>query len=119
MLSLYHARNRRPLHSSHQFYARRSRNRLIGASVASVAAIGGLLLSPQAAHASLACDATRIVINDGPGGENATYANGHEHNTGNHYVRRVYPNRVWEWWADNNGGFDGDTADTLYGRIQC
>ena len=70
------------------------------------------------AHASLACTATRIVINDGPGGENSSFANGHEHVTGNHYVRRIVNGR-WEWWADNDGGFDGDTFDTLYGTKQC
>lgn len=39
--------------------------------------------------------------------------------TGNHYVRYIYSNGVWEWWADNNGGSNGDTVDTYYGSRQC
>lgn len=88
--------------------------------IAATAAILGpsVLLSPSA-HASLACDATTIQINEGRGGEPPTFRQGHTHFTGDHYVRSISSNRLWNWWADNDGGADGDTADTPYGIKQC
>ena len=71
------------------------------------------------AGASTACNGTSIVINGNPGAESPSWATGHGHSTGNHYVGGIDSNRVWYWWADNNGGSDGDTADTYFGARQC
>lgn len=82
-------------------------------------ALPAMLLAAPAAHASLACSGTRILINSNPGYEAPSYATGHTHTTGNHYVRVIYSDRTWEWWADGNGGFNGDEWDFYYGLIQC
>ncbi|MCP9946795.1 hypothetical protein LUX12_21545 [Streptomyces somaliensis] len=47
---------------------------------------------------------------------------GHSHNTGSHYVGRMTNtggNLVVDWYADNNGGNDGDTWDSFYGTRVC
>ena len=79
---------------------------------------GSTLLSPGAAHASKPCNYDTIVINDGGGAEKPSIVYGHKHRTGNHYIKS-HEDGVWEYWADNNGGFDGDTEDTFYGKVQC
>jgi len=71
------------------------------------------------ASASLSCSGSYITINSGSGAENPSTAWGHNHLTGNHYVRYVYSDGRYEYWADNNGGWDGDTRDTYYGTIDC
>ena len=63
-----------------------------------------------------------ITINSGRGAEPPSRVRGHRHFTGNHYIKGVIPiyrnNRLvskrFVWWADNDGGFDGDTKDTRY-----
>lgn len=82
------------------------------------AALAGVVVPATTAHASLACHGTSIVINSGRGAEGASYATGHRHATGNHYVDSIYGS-TWFWNADNNGGSDGDTWDTYYGAISC
>lgn len=85
---------------------------------ASALAATTLVVPATSASASLACQAYSITINSNPGAEPPSSAAGHRHSTGNHYVKGVV-NSVWYWWADNNGGSDGDTWDTAYGIIQC
>ncbi|MEV4251292.1 hypothetical protein AB0J63_48890 [Streptosporangium canum] len=77
-----------------------------------------------AAHADTRCDWTWIKINSGAGAEAPRVVRGHSHNTGNHYIfdfnwsdyKQQY---LWAWYADNNGGNDGDTKDTSYGTNWC
>ena len=81
------------------------------------------LLALQAARAprasaSMGCEAEQIRINSGPGAEPPSWAWGHSHRTGNHYVG-AFEDGVWYWWADNNGGVDGDTQDTYIGAQFC
>ncbi|MDR1189224.1 MAG: hypothetical protein LBK95_17540 [Bifidobacteriaceae bacterium] len=93
------------------------------AAIGTSAVLAGGVLTGTAnaspAEASLACSGKGITINSNPGAESPSKATGHSHVTGNHYVRVIYSNSVWEWWADNNGGSDGDTTDTFYGTKQC
>lgn len=87
----------------------------------------GLAASPNIpkASADMRCETENIIINDNPRNrprnERPQAAAGHRHRTGNHYVKRRFgPNRsFWEWWADNNGGWDGNTPDTKIGQIEC
>jgi len=95
------------------------KRKLASVSIASLIAVTGGVALPGAAHASTACDGYAITINGNPGAEPPSRATGHTHRTGNHYVRYIYSNGVWEWWADNNGGSNGDTVDTYYGSRQC
>ncbi|MBI4933834.1 MAG: hypothetical protein HY828_08150 [Actinobacteria bacterium] len=74
--------------------------------------------------ASTSCSVATIWINGNPGAEPGSWAKGHTHATGNHYVGYYYYSSglgrwVWVYYADNNGGEDGDTADTLYGSTTC
>ncbi|MFI6395452.1 hypothetical protein [Nonomuraea sp. NPDC050540] len=75
------------------------------------------------AQASEPCTWGWIIINDGPGAEPASQVRGHRHATGNHYIGSWYITNqgdyVWSWWADNNGGKDGDTEDTYQGWSAC
>ncbi|MFG1801330.1 hypothetical protein ACGFI4_14315 [Micromonospora carbonacea] len=96
----------------------KARKILTAAAVAILTTTGVVAVTDSAAHASLACSGTSIRINGGSGAEAPSYATGHSHSTGNHYVRAIIGNN-WEWWADNNGGSDGDTKDTYYGTISC
>lgn len=97
-----------------------SRNRIIPALLTMVMLLGLLIVVPATpAEASLACSGTSIQINTNPGAEAPSWATGHSHWTGNHYIYAIYMNGNWEWWADNNGGWDGDTWDTYYGLIAC
>ena len=89
---------------------------VIGGATAMLAT--AVVFSP-AAYASLACEAYTIQINENSGGEPPSFRQGHDHFSGSHYVRSIGSNRVWNWWADNNAGVDGDTADTPYGLKQC
>ncbi len=73
---------------------------------------------PSTAVASTACSSSVITINAGPGAEPPTTASGHRHNTGNHYVGAI-SGGFWYWYADNNGGMDGDTTDSFYGSRRC
>jgi len=75
---------------------------------------GGLVLVPQpeAASASLACQAHAIKID---GGVNTV---GHSHVTGSHYVYVISGN-VWTWYADNYEGLNGNSPNTYYGKIAC
>jgi hypothetical protein len=81
---------------------------------------GGLVLVPQpdVAHASLACTSTAIAINAGTGAEPKSSAKGHAHVTGSHYVGSI-SGGYWYWYADNNGGVNGDTWDSFYGSLKC
>ena len=80
---------------------------------------GGLALAPAApASASGGCSGSLIVINGNPGAEPPSWAYGHRHRTGNHYIRARSGPYVY-WWADNNGGSDGDTRDTYHTTTYC
>ncbi|MBB5078608.1 acyl-CoA-binding protein [Nonomuraea endophytica] len=51
-------------------------------------------------------------------------ARGHSHDTGNHYIREfgrdsITGKYLWDWWADNDGGSDGDTKDTYFASHWC
>lgn len=94
-------------------------HKIISVSGTSARLICAMLAPVQSVQADTCCSAGIITINSGGGAEPASYAYGHTHRTGNHYVRYIYSNGVWEWWADNNGGSDGDTRDTFYGFRQC
>lgn len=93
--------------------------KLLVAGTTTLTLIAALAFPSAPVYASLACEGTAITINSGAGAEPPRTATGHRHSTGNHYVRYILSNRVWIWWADNNGGSDGDTADTYYGEKQC
>jgi hypothetical protein len=96
--------------------------RTAGAFAALAMGLGGAVAIAQPASASGGCGGSLIWINWGTGAEPPRQAYGHEHVTGNHYIRRItnYPTfRLVQWWADNNGGSDGDTADTLYTETVC
>jgi hypothetical protein len=94
--------------------------RLGVAAVVATAASSLVLVGPASpASAGTACDANAIVINSGSGGELESNALGHYHGYDAHYVVSRSSDNVWEWWADNNGGWDGDTADTFFGYRQC
>ncbi|MER7701926.1 hypothetical protein ABTX81_03355 [Kitasatospora sp. NPDC097605] len=82
-------------------------------------AAGGVLIAAPGASASTACNATTITINKGSGAEDPSQAQGHSHSTGRHYVGAIDSNKIWYWYADNDGGSDGDTWDTFYGIKQC
>ncbi|MEV4246717.1 hypothetical protein AB0J63_25255 [Streptosporangium canum] len=92
---------------------------------AAVSLAGAMVVTggTTAAHADTRCSASWITINSGAGGENSTVRRGHSHKTGNHYVVNVWKNPqgkyVWYWYADNNGGKDGDTKDTFYNSNVC
>jgi hypothetical protein len=89
---------------------------LAGLLTATVATFG---LAP-AAVANTKCSAGSIRINGNPNAEAPSYASGHSHLTGNHYVSNINGTTgLWTWRADNNGGSDGDTWDTAYGSISC
>jgi hypothetical protein len=96
----------------------------LGAAAASLAGAMVVAGGATAAQADTRCSWSWIQINDSAGGDPMTWARGHSHNTGNHYVRdahwdAVSGQYVWNWWADNDGGSDGDTADTYYGSRWC
>lgn len=93
----------------------------------SLSILVGFIASPNIpkASASGGCDAHELItINSGRGAEPPSRVRGHRHFTGNHYVKvvwLVYRNnsnipvgKQYVWWADNDGGFDGDTRDTYY-----
>ncbi|MFD8562329.1 hypothetical protein ACWDOR_16180 [Streptosporangium canum] len=93
---------------------------------AAVSLAGAMVVTggATAAHADARCSAGSIYINDSPGGDPKTAARGHSHDTGNHYVTdskwSFQPwGYYWYWYADNDGGSDGDTKDTFYGSILC
>ena len=74
------------------------------------------------AFASTGCSGQWITINSGKGGEPPSRVIGHRHITGNHYIKEVKVFRGYKklvWWADNNGGVDGDTQDTYYGTSRA
>jgi len=91
----------------------------------------GFIASPNIPQASASAGCLNyewITINSGRGAEPPSRVRGHRHFTGNHYIKAVIPiyrnNRLVSkrlvWWADNDGGFDGDTPDTFYGiSRQC
>ncbi|MFI6299315.1 hypothetical protein ACIBEJ_47525 [Nonomuraea sp. NPDC050790] len=89
-------------------------------SVATLTVAGGA----TAAHADTRCAWSWIWINDSGGGDPKTQARGHSHSSGNHYIGGYYRDAVsgrylWDWWADNDGGSDGDTADTYFSSRWC
>ncbi|MEV4189328.1 hypothetical protein AB0J28_48640 [Streptosporangium canum] len=94
---------------------------------AAVSLAGAMVVTggTTAAHADTRCSAGLIAINESPGGDPISYWNyGHAHNTGKHYVSYSFWNAsfgkyVWQWYADNDGGSDGDTRDTYYGSRLC
>jgi hypothetical protein len=87
-------------------------------ALAATSAVGVSVAAGPTASASSSCSASVIRINTGGGGERASWAMGHRHRTGNHYIKRRSGN-VLHWWADNNGGLDGDTRDTAYRVRVC
>lgn len=88
--------------------------------LALVMLVGLLIVVPAApAQAHVACSGTSIWINANPGAEPPRWATGHSHWTNNHYIHTIFSSGIWVWWADNNGGWDGDTEDTEYGIIAC
>jgi len=101
---------------SHPLHGRRW---LILAALALVALTIALTTSAPQASASLSCSGSWITINGNRGAEAPSTAWGHKHNTGNHYVRYVYSDGVKEYWADGNGGWNGDQRDIFYGKIRC
>ncbi|HEX6685203.1 MAG TPA: hypothetical protein VF062_20600 [Candidatus Limnocylindrales bacterium] len=91
---------------------------LSGALVAATAVVA----IPAPAHASGGCSGSLIIINANPGAEQPSVARGHTHATGNHYVKSTYPvgdRRIFVWYADNNGGLDGDTRDSYHTSSTC
>ncbi|MFE5332436.1 hypothetical protein ACFRCG_39240 [Embleya sp. NPDC056575] len=92
----------------------------VGTAAATLASVAILGMAASPAGADTRCDMGKeILINGNPGAEDPSWAMGHSHNTGNHYLGGIDSNLVWSWWADNNGGNDGDTWDTHYGYRQC
>ncbi|MEV4251296.1 hypothetical protein AB0J63_48910 [Streptosporangium canum] len=93
---------------------------------AAVSLAGAMVVTggATAAHAITGCTWGTIWINGPAGAELPTTARGHSHKTGNHYVKYTNYNPdsrkyVWQWYADNSGGNDGDTKDTFYGYSAC
>ncbi|MEV4251294.1 hypothetical protein AB0J63_48900 [Streptosporangium canum] len=92
---------------------------------AAVSLAGAMVVTggATAAHASVACMVFPISINASAGGDPKQDALGHSHRTGKHYVGSYqwYPTGLWlwEWYADNDGGSDGDTSDTWFGSSWC
>lgn len=70
------------------------------------------------ASASGGCKGDLITINGGRGAEAPSQAYGHKHRTGNHYIT-AYSGKYVIWWADNNGGSDGDTRDSFHTSTFC
>ncbi|ACZ87593.1 hypothetical protein [Streptosporangium roseum] len=96
----------------------------LGAAAVSLAGAMVVTGGATSAHADTRCSVNAIAINAGPGGEPKALAWGHSHKTGNHYVQSskwssFTGKYLWQWMADNNGGNDGDTADTYYGPSFC
>ena len=90
-------------------------------SVALGVALAGAALAvvpATMASASGGCSGDLITINSGRGAEAPSRAYGHKHRTGNHYIK-AYSGKYVIWWADNNGGNDGDTPDTFYTSTFC
>ncbi|GIG26929.1 hypothetical protein Cde04nite_31730 [Cellulomonas denverensis] len=96
----------------------RTRRRLI--ALAAVVALSGVIVAadPTPSSANTSCHALSLTINSNPRAEAPSTAMGHGHVTGNHY-NSSRTNGTWVWRADNNGGSDGDTADTAYGTRRC
>jgi hypothetical protein len=96
-----------------------TRRRKVLATVFTTLAAGGLAVAPAApASASGGCSGSLIRINTNPGAEPPSWAYGHRHRTGNHYIR-YRSGSYLIWWADNNGGLDGDTRDTYHTTTYC
>ncbi|MFI6180513.1 hypothetical protein ACIA8R_33590 [Nonomuraea sp. NPDC051191] len=96
----------------------------LGATAISMAGAMVVMGGATAAHADTRCSASAILINDSPGGDHMQLAWGHSHRTGNHFVSGstwdgAAGKYKWYWFADNDGGSDGDTGDTFYGYSWC
>lgn len=96
----------------------------LGTAAVSLAGVMVVAGGTTAAHADTRCDWGWIKINDSPGGDPISDARGHSHSSGNHYVRRYGQDAgtgwyIWDWYADNDGGSDGDTGDTYFGSRWC
>lgn len=91
----------------------------IGTAAAALAGAVVLGTAASPANADTRCNYGSVWINSGGGAEAPSWANGHSHNTGNHFVGAIWSNGLWDWYADNNGGNDGDTWDTYYGSRWC
>jgi hypothetical protein len=97
------------------------------AGLAVVAATGLLATTAQSAHADRRCGASsKIVINDGGGGEAPSTVWGHQHTTGEHYIHHITRSianntKTYYWYADNDNKLvmNGDKPDTPYGYITC
>jgi hypothetical protein len=83
-----------------------------------LAAVAFATVPATPASASGGCSGSLIRINGGGGAEAPSWRYGHGHRSGNHYIRARSGNYVI-WWADNNGGLDGDTRDTYYTTTYC
>jgi hypothetical protein len=95
---------------------------VVSASTAVVLGLGGAVAVAQPASASGGCSGDIILVNSGAGAEAPSWRYGHAHLTGRHYIRAIvrYSNRsLVQWWADNDGGLDGDTWDTPYQETLC
>ncbi len=97
--------------------------RKIAATVATgLLVAAGVVVPSSAATASTACSGSSITINKPAGAEAPSTASGHNHATGNHYIRSTTISAgkvIYTWWADNSGGSDGDTWDTFYSTKTC
>ncbi|SFK53003.1 hypothetical protein SAMN05216275_127115 [Streptosporangium canum] len=96
----------------------------LGAAAVSLAGVMVVAGGTTSAHADTRCGWGWIKINDSAGGDPISDARGHSHSGGNHYVRNFWWDAasgayIWDWWADNDGGSDGDTADTYFGSRWC
>ncbi|TFV45756.1 hypothetical protein E4P43_17175 [Blastococcus sp. TF02A-35] len=85
--------------------------------VAAITAGTTVLIPAGTASADMRCSFGPITINSNPGAEAPSTASGHTHSTGNHYSKGMSSSGVVTYYADNNGGSDGDTKDTLYGYL--
>ena len=92
------------------------RRRIVAALAVGAAVAASLTALP--ATASTSCNYNAITINVGEGAEPPSAAIGHTHFTGNHYIAFT-AGSTWHYWADNNGGWDGDTWDTFYATRTC
>ncbi|MGA4955404.1 hypothetical protein [Streptomyces lavendulocolor] len=86
-----------------------------------------IVATAPSAHADRRCGASsKIVINDGEGGEAQSSVWGHEHTTGDHYIHHITRSlenrtKTYYWYADNDNKLlpSRDERDTPYGYITC
>lgn len=96
------------------------RNKLVSGGIAGLAGLA-MAAGPAAmsAQADVRCGGEAITINSNAGDEPPSTETGHEHQSGNHYIVSISSTGLVTWYADGNGGFDGDQPDAYYGKLQC